>query len=126
MLEILPTFHSLSIDDPNMHLTEFLMRCKNILVKGFLAELIKLRLFPYTLKDGARRWLLTPPSRNITSWTQLSEAFLSKYYPASKTLNMHTQILSFAHKPNEAIHDAWKWYKDLLIKCPHSGINGDT
>ncbi|CAN6725588.1 unnamed protein product [Malus baccata var. baccata] len=31
MLEILPSFHNLSTDDPNMHLTEFLMGWKNIL-----------------------------------------------------------------------------------------------
>ncbi|KAM1087714.1 hypothetical protein ACFX2B_013065 [Malus domestica] len=60
MLNILPTFHGLSSDDPNMHIAEFLMGCKNILVRGFSAESIKLRLFPYTLKDQARRWLLTP------------------------------------------------------------------
>ena len=39
---------------------------------------------------------------------------------------MSTQILTFAQKPNEAIHEAWERYKDLLRKCPHSGINGDT
>ncbi|CAN6554974.1 unnamed protein product [Malus baccata var. baccata] len=126
MLEILPSFHGLSTDDPNMHLTEFLMGCKNILVRGFSVESIKLRLFPYTLKDGARKWLLTLPSGSITSWNQLSPAFLSKYYPASKTLDMNTQILTFARKPNEAIHEAWERYKDLLRKCPYSGINGDT
>ncbi|CAN6547006.1 unnamed protein product [Malus baccata var. baccata] len=98
MLEILPSFH----------------------------ESIKLRLFPYTLKDGARKWLLTLPSGSITSWNQLSAVFLSKYYPASKTLDMRTQILTFAEKPNEAIHEARERYKVLLRKCPHSGINGDT
>ncbi|CAN6562864.1 unnamed protein product [Malus baccata var. baccata] len=51
MLNILPTFHELSSDDPNMHIAEFLMGCKNILVRGFSAESIKLHLFPYTLKD---------------------------------------------------------------------------
>ncbi|XP_070669027.1 uncharacterized protein [Malus domestica] len=126
MLEILPSFHGLSTDDPNMHLIEFLMGCKNILVRGFSAESIKLKIFPYTLKDGARKWLLTLPFGSITSWNQLSAAFLSKYYPASKTLDMRTQILTFAQKPNEAIHEAWERYKDLLRKCPHSGINGDT
>ncbi|KAM0996799.1 hypothetical protein ACFX2C_006759 [Malus domestica] len=55
MLNILPTFHGLSFDDPNMHIAEFLMGCKNILVRGFSAESIKLHLFPYTLKDQARR-----------------------------------------------------------------------
>ncbi|CAN6581407.1 unnamed protein product [Malus baccata var. baccata] len=110
MLNILPTFHGLSSNDPNMHIAEFLMGCKNILVMGFSTESIKLRLFPYTLKDQARRWLLTLPCGSISTWAQLSEIFLNKYYPASKTLNMRTQILSFAQKPKEE-------------KCPHSDIN---
>ncbi|CAL9020135.1 unnamed protein product [Prunus brigantina] len=123
MLSILPTFHGLSTNDPNMHIAEFLMRCKNILVKGFSAESIKLRLFPYTLKDQARRWLLTLPSGSISTWNQLSEKFLNKYYPASKTLDMKTQILSFAQKPNEEFHEAWERFKELNGKCPHSGIS---
>ncbi|CAL8084600.1 unnamed protein product [Prunus armeniaca] len=123
MLSILPTFHGLSTDDPNMHIAEFLMGCKNILVKGFSAESIKLRLFPYTLKDQARRWLLTLPSGSISTWNQLSEKFLNKYYPASKTLDMRTQILSFAQKPNEEFHEAWERFKELNRKCPHSSIS---
>ncbi|CAN6572969.1 unnamed protein product [Malus baccata var. baccata] len=123
MLNILPTFHGLSSDDPNMHIAEFLMGCKNILVRGFSAESIKLRLFPYTLKDQARRWLLTLPSGSITTWAQLSERFLNKYYPASKTLDMRTQILSFAQKPKEEFHEAWERFKELIRKCPHSGIS---
>ncbi|CAN6544237.1 unnamed protein product [Malus baccata var. baccata] len=123
MLNILPTFHGLSSDDPNMHIAEFLIGCKNILVRGFSAESIKLRLFPYTLKDQARRWLLTLPSGSISTWAQLSEKFLNKYYPASKTLDMRTQILSFAQKPNEEVHEAWERFKELIRKCPHSGIN---
>ncbi|CAN6570892.1 unnamed protein product [Malus baccata var. baccata] len=123
MLNILPTFHGLSSDDPNMHIAEFLMGCKNILVRGFSAESIKLRLFPYTLKDLARRWLLTLPSGSITAWAQLSKKFLNKYYPASKTLDMRTQILSFAQKPNEEFHEAWERFKELIRKCPHSGIS---
>ncbi|CAN6588637.1 unnamed protein product [Malus baccata var. baccata] len=123
MLNILPTFHGLSSDDPNMHIAEFLMECKNILVRGFSAESIKLRLFPYTLKDQARRWLLTLPSGSISTWAQLNEKFLNKYYPASKTLDMRTQILSFAQKPNEEFHEAWERFKELIRKCPHSGIN---
>ncbi|CAN6725298.1 unnamed protein product [Malus baccata var. baccata] len=123
MLNILPTFHGLSFDDPNMHIAEFLIGCKNILVRGFSAESIKLRLFPYTLKDQARRWLLTLPSGSISTWAQLSKKILNKYYPASKTLDMRTHILSFAQKPNEEFHEAWERFKELIRKCPHSGIN---
>ncbi|CAN6691467.1 unnamed protein product [Malus baccata var. baccata] len=123
MLNSLPTFHGLSSDDPNMHIAEFLMGCKNILVKGFSVESIKLRLFPYTMKDQARRWLLTLSFGSISTWAQLSENFLNKYYPASKTFDMRTQILSFAQKPNEEFHDVWERFKELIRKCPHSGIN---
>ncbi|XP_048430467.1 uncharacterized protein LOC125472733 [Pyrus x bretschneideri] len=123
MLNILPTFHRFSTEDPNMHIAEFLMGCKNILVRGFSTESIKLRLFPYTLKDQARRWLLTLPSGSISTWNQLNEKFLSKYYLASKTPDMRTQILSFAQKPNEEFHEAWERFKELIRKCPHYGIN---
>ncbi|CAN6544905.1 unnamed protein product [Malus baccata var. baccata] len=100
MLNILPTFHGLSSDDPNMHIAEFLMGCKNIW-----------------------RWLLTLPSGSISTWAQLNENFLNKYYPASKTLDMRTHILSFAQKPNEEFHEAWERFKELIRKCLHSGIN---
>ncbi|KAM2409092.1 hypothetical protein ACFX1X_028041 [Malus domestica] len=123
MLNILPTFNGFSTDDPNMHIVEFVMGCKNILVRGFLAESIKLHLFPYTLKDQAMRWLLTLPSGSISTWAHLSEIFLSKYYPTSKTLDMRTQILSFAQKPSEEFHEAWERLKELIRKCPQSGIN---
>ncbi|CAN6716139.1 unnamed protein product [Malus baccata var. baccata] len=123
MLNILPTFHGLSSDDPNMHIAEFLMGCKNILVREFSAESIKLRLFPYTLKDQARRWLLTLPSGSISTLAQLIENFLNKYYLASKTFDLRTQILSFAQKPNEEFHEALERFKELIRKCPHSGIN---
>ncbi|KAM1077460.1 hypothetical protein ACFX19_025257 [Malus domestica] len=68
MLEILPIFHGLAHEDPNMHITEFLMGCRNVIVKGFTAESIKLHLFPYSLKDKARAWLFILPSASITSW----------------------------------------------------------
>ena len=126
MLEILPSYHGLAHDDPNMHITEFLMGCKNILVRGFSVESIKLRLFPYTLKDKAKTWLFTLPSGSITSWAQLSQKFLSKFYPAAKTLDIRTKILSFAQKPNEEFHEAWERFSDLFRKCPHANINGDT
>ncbi|CAL9020820.1 unnamed protein product [Prunus brigantina] len=53
MLEILPTFRGLPNEDANIHIAKFIVGCKNILIRGFSAEAIKLRLFPFTLKDKA-------------------------------------------------------------------------
>ncbi|CAN6566412.1 unnamed protein product [Malus baccata var. baccata] len=59
--------------------TDFLMGCKNILVRGFSAESIKLRLFPYTLKDQARRWLLTLPSESIAQIEKMEKRLDAKF-----------------------------------------------
>lgn len=37
-----------------------------------LSEVIRLRLFPYSLLDLAREWLDTFPLQSITTWNQLS------------------------------------------------------
>ncbi|KAM1084261.1 hypothetical protein ACFX19_022975 [Malus domestica] len=94
MLEILPTFRGLPNEDANLHVAKFIVGCKNILIRGFSAEAIKLRLFPFTLKDKAETWLFTLPANSITTWQQLHTRFLNKYYPASKTLNYKREIMT--------------------------------
>ncbi|XP_020413479.1 uncharacterized protein LOC109947514 [Prunus persica] len=126
MLEILPTFRGLPNEDANIHIAKFIVGCKNILIRGFSAEAIKLRLFPFTLKDKAETWLFTLPANSITTWQQLHTKFLNKYYPASKTLNYKREILTFTQKPNEEFHEAWERYTKMYIKCPHVKIDSDT
>ncbi|KAI5350821.1 hypothetical protein L3X38_003712 [Prunus dulcis] len=124
MLEILRTFRGLPNEDANIHIAKFIVGCNNILIRGFSAEAIKLRLFPFTLKDKAETWLFTLPANSITTWQQLHIKFLNKYYPASKTLNYKREILT--QKPNEEFHEAWERYKEMYIKCPHVKIDLDT
>ncbi|KAI5341712.1 hypothetical protein L3X38_009587 [Prunus dulcis] len=126
MLEILPTFRGLPNEDANIHIAKFIVGCKNILIRGFSAEAIKLRLFLFTLKDKAETWLFTRPANSITTWQQLYTKFLNKYYPASKTLNFKREILTFTQKPNEEFHEAWERYTEMYIKCPHVKIDSDT
>ncbi|CAN6587016.1 unnamed protein product [Malus baccata var. baccata] len=126
MLEILPTFRGMPNEDANLHIAKFIVGCKNILIRGFSAETIKLRLFPFTLKDKAETWLFTLPANSITTWQQLHTRFLNKYYPASKTLNYKREIMTFTQKPNEEFHEAWERYTEMYIKCPHVNIDTDT
>ncbi|CAL9021601.1 unnamed protein product, partial [Prunus brigantina] len=126
ILEILPTFRGLPNEDANIHIAKFIVGCKNILIRGFSAEAIKLHLFPFTLKDKAETWLFTLPANSITTWKQLHTKFLNKYYPASKTLNYKREILTFTQKPNEEFHEAWERYTEMYIKCPQVKIDSDT
>ncbi|XP_021817899.1 uncharacterized protein LOC110760032 [Prunus avium] len=126
MLEILPTFRGLPNEDANIHIAKFIVGCKNILIKGFSAEAIKLRLFPFTLNDKAKTWLFTLPANSITTWQHLHTKFLNKYYPASKTLNYKREIMTFTQKPNEEFHEVWERYTEMYVKCPHANIDADT
>lgn len=102
ILNILPYFHGLPNSDPNMHLTDFFEACDNTIIRGFSPEAIKLRLFPFSLKNKAKAWLHYLPANSITLWTELQEIFLSKFFPSSKTLALKKEILAFAQKPNKS------------------------
>nr|ABD63156.1 Retrotransposon gag protein [Asparagus officinalis] len=91
-------------------------------MNGVSDDAIKLRLFPFSLRDKARAWLQSLPPGSITTWDQLSEAFLAKYFPPSKTAQLRNQITTFTQKEGESLYDAWERYKDLLRMCPHHGL----
>lgn len=44
-------------DNPNVHLRKFLAKCDIIKLNGVFADAIRLRLFPFSLKDRVSDWL---------------------------------------------------------------------
>ncbi|KAJ8767027.1 hypothetical protein K2173_012538 [Erythroxylum novogranatense] len=110
------------VEDPNMHLTIFLEVCDTLKMNGVTSDAIRLRLFPFSLRDKARAWLHSLPAGSITIWEQLSRSFLAKYFPPSKTTNLRNQISTFTQKDDETLYEAWERYKELLRLCPHHGL----
>lgn len=45
------------IEDPNTHISNFLEICITIRINGVGDEAIRLRLFPFSLRDKAKIWL---------------------------------------------------------------------
>ena len=69
------------MDDPNLHITNFLQLCDTIKVNEASEDVIWLRLFPFSLKDRAKQWLQSQPQGSITTWDDLVIKFLTKYFP---------------------------------------------
>ena len=44
-------------------------------------DAIRLRLFPFSLKNRAREWLNSLPAGSISDWATLVQKFLAKYFP---------------------------------------------
>ena len=63
-----------------------------------LYDVIRLRLFPFQLRGKARAWLHSLPPRCITTWDELTRAFLTKFFPPSKTASLRNQITNSIQK----------------------------
>ena len=67
-----------------MHLTNFIEVCDMIKYNGVTEEVLGLRLFSFSLGDRAKHWLTSQPRDFITSWNDLVQKFLKKFFPPVK------------------------------------------
>ena len=94
MLRSIIQFYSLTNEDLNNHIAEFLKIYYMFKSNGVTEDALKLRLFPFTLKDKVKMWLKSQPPSSFTIWDDLSKAFIAKYFP-SKMAKVLKKITSF-------------------------------
>ncbi|XP_062147736.1 uncharacterized protein LOC133856697 [Alnus glutinosa] len=123
LIHLLPTFYGLTGEDPHKHLKELHVVCTSMKPTGVTEEQIKLRAFPFSLKDSAKDWLYYLPSRNITTWNEMKRLFLEKYFPASRASNIRKEICGVRQQNGESLHEYWERFKKLCASCPHHQIS---
>lgn len=113
-------FGSNSTKDPNAHLANFMKICNTIKLNGLTDDVIKLRLFPFSLRDKAKQWLHFHAPNTFTNQTNLSRAFLNKYFQFVKTAEL--RMYQFTQYDGESLYETWERFKGLLRKCPQHGL----
>ena len=68
-------FEGLQGEDPYAHILTFLNVCATFKINGVKDYAIRLRLFPFSVKDKAQLWLASLPNESITTWDQFKKAF---------------------------------------------------
>ncbi|KAL6333924.1 hypothetical protein AAG906_039337 [Vitis piasezkii] len=71
IVPLLPTFHGMESENPYAHIKEFEDVCNTFQEGGASINLMRLKLFPFTLKDKAKIWLNSLRPRSIQTWTDL-------------------------------------------------------
>jgi hypothetical protein len=74
-------FSGASSDDAAAHLNNFVELYEMQKYKDVDGNIIKLKLFPFSLRGRAKDWLLSLPRNSNNSWDKCKDAFIGKYYP---------------------------------------------
>ncbi|XP_017976459.1 PREDICTED: uncharacterized protein LOC108661974 [Theobroma cacao] len=122
MIQTAVQFGGLPNDDPNAHIINFLEICDTFKANGVTDDAIRLRLFPFSLRNKAMSWLNSLPAGSINTWDDLAQKFLAKFFPLAKSAKMLNDITSFMQFDSESLYEAWEKYKDLMRRCPHHGL----
>ena len=112
--------------DPNEHLGRFLRMANAVKLNGVRPEVIKLQLFPFSLRDTAATWYESLPYGSVDSWDELVEAYLCRFFPPSLTSKRRREIIVFQQGEDESLYVAWERFKRLLKRCPMHGIDLKT
>ena len=113
-------------EDPNEHLGRFLRMANTVKLNGVRPEVIKLHLFPFSLRDTAATWYESLPYGSVDSWDELVEAYLCRFFPPSLTSERRREIIVFQQGEDESLYVAWERFKRLLKRCPMHGIDLKT
>ena len=85
-------------------------------------DIVKLKLFPFSLRGRAKEWMQSLPKNSIDSGDKCKDAFIRKYYPPAKIIQLRSNIMNFRKLDNEHVAQAWERMKSLVKNCPTHGL----
>ena len=123
LVPLLPTFHGLESENPYTDIREFEEVCNTFKEDATTLDLMRLKLFPFTLKDKAKIWLNSLRPRTIHNWTEMQAEFLKKFFSTQRIKSLKRQISNFSANENERFYACWERYMEALNAYPHHGFD---
>ncbi|BFG25124.1 hypothetical protein CerSpe_113980 [Prunus speciosa] len=120
--QMLPSFYGLPNEDPLAHIKEFYTVVCTLPLKDVSEANLRMRVFPYTLKDRAKTWLMSLAPGSLTTWDAVAKKFLEKFFSAQKTATLRSKIFNFSQHDGEPFNECWERFKGTLMQCPHHGL----
>ena len=70
--------------DVASHINTFMELCNMQKKKDVYNDVVKMKLFPFSMRDSAKNWFSSLPRNSIDSWNKCKDAFITKYFPPQK------------------------------------------
>lgn len=93
-------------ENPQIHLMNFQTISDSIQVNELDQDNIGLRLFLFSFGPRLEAWLESLNPESITSWIQLTNVFLTRYFPPRMTVDYHAKITDFRQMNRESLSNA--------------------
>jgi len=84
IIQLLPSFHGLDLENLYLHLRKFEEVCNTYNDLNCSMNTIRLKLFPFSLKDKAKTWLQNLRAGSIRAWDEMQQQFLKKFFSVSQ------------------------------------------
>ncbi|XP_031394316.1 uncharacterized protein LOC116205794 [Punica granatum] len=84
-------------ESPDEHIAGFLQYCNTVKMNNVTDDVIRLQLFPFSVRDKARAWFNSLPQESITTWADLSSKFLRRFFPPARTARLRNEITNFTN-----------------------------
>ena len=110
-------------EDPKECLGRFMRMENTVKLNGVRPNVIKLQIFPFSLRDVVATWFDSLPMGSLNTWEKLVEAYISRFFPPSLTTERRGEIIVFKQGGDESLYVAWERFKRLLKRCPMHRIN---
>ena len=68
VIQLLPKFDGLDSENPYLHLKEFDEVCATLQYNNVTDDVVRLKLFPFSLKEKAKSWLHSLRPNTIRTW----------------------------------------------------------
>lgn len=112
-------FRGLSTEDLRDHIRNFIEICDTFKYNSVPEDAVKLWLFHFSLRDRAKSLLHSLPQGSISTWEDLAQKFLVKFFPMAKTAQMQGALTQFQQMSTKSLSEALERFKEMVRKCPH-------
>ena len=93
-------------EDPNENMGRFMWMANTVKLNGVRPEAIKLQLFPFSLRYVTITWFNSLPVGSVNTWKELVEAYMSRFFPPTLTVERRGEIIVFKQGEEENLYNA--------------------